>query len=299
MKEEAKISKKVLITGCNKGIGFAILKTLAKRNEKHSFIMAIRDLNRGKQALESLLHDIPDLKDRTELTELDVSNSASIMKAIQNLENKNIKIDCLINNAAISYDDVFNVTEDRVKNILHTNFYGTVELTASISHLINDNGKIIILGSVGGSLDIFTSEKLIQEFEDPNLTMLKLFNLAQKYYLDVKNNIYLKEGWSKFMYGVTKILIHHYGKLIGSDPLYLNRNIQVYSCHPGVIETDMTKGIPDIMKSPLLLPLEEGARGPCYLFDLPWTVNVNQGCLFNICEKVSFRPNINLSDFFK
>lgn len=71
MKSASISSKKILVTGSNKGLGYTMVKTLAKRSEKHTFIMAIRDLNRGKEALKELSKEIPDIEARTELLELD------------------------------------------------------------------------------------------------------------------------------------------------------------------------------------------------------------------------------------
>lgn len=179
-----------------------------------------------------------------------------------------------------------------------TNFYGTAEITGAISHLINDNGKIIIIGSLAGTLDILKSEGLKKEFEDPNLTMYKLYLLAQKYYLDIKYNRSIKEGWSKWPYGVSKIFLHTYAISIAADPLYVNRNIQVYIEHPGTVLTEMSQGIPSLLNIPIST-LDEGVSGTCYLFDLPWTINEYQGCLFDQCKKASYSEKIDFSQIFK
>jgi len=285
-------SKKVLITGCNKGLGYGILKNLLMRPEKHTFIMAIRDLANGKKAIEELSKDIPDINSRIELLELDISKKESIIKAIKILESRTTKIDCIFNNAGIDFNDMFLMTEERAKIIMNTNFYGTVEFTNSISHLINENGKIIFIGSLAGSLEILKSESLINRFLDPNLTMDKLFELAQKFQLDVISNQFQQEGWPKFAYGISKLFVHFYAKLLSSDPIYVKKNIQVYSCHPGTILTDLTKDIPKLASLPIIINIDQGALAPCFLFDLPWTINENQGCFFNKCEKGSFREKL-------
>lgn len=292
MKAQDIESKKVLITGSNKGLGYGILKNLSKRPEKHTFIMAIRDLNNGKKAIEELSKEIPDIASRIELLELDIANKNSIMNAIKILESKNTKIDCVINNAAIAFNDLFVMNEERAKKLLDTNFYGTVEFTNSISPFINNNGKIIFIGSLGGSLEILKSEKLVNQFLDSNLTMSKLFELAQKYLLDVKNNQFEQEGWPKYPYGISKLFVHFYAKLLSADPLYIKRNIQIYSCHPGTIDTDLTKNVQGIKNIPNIITVDEGAIAPCYIFDLPWTINENQGCFFNKCVKATFKEKI-------
>ena len=142
-------SKKVLITGWNKGIGYGILKNLAKRPEKHTFIMAVRNVELGKKALEELSKEIPDIKSRTDIVELDITKTDSIDKAIKHIESKNLNFDCLFNNAGTdSKSDKFNI--DVVNATLKTNFYGTIEVTEKFLPLIKNNGKVIITGSILG-----------------------------------------------------------------------------------------------------------------------------------------------------
>ena len=53
-----------------------------------------------------------------------------------------MKIDFMINNAGIAFNDLFEKKEKRAK-MLYTYFYLTVEFTISISLFIKNNGKII------------------------------------------------------------------------------------------------------------------------------------------------------------
>ena len=54
--------KRILITGANKGIGFATVKKLLESFNDTFILLGSRDLTRGKQALESLLKSYLPLK---------------------------------------------------------------------------------------------------------------------------------------------------------------------------------------------------------------------------------------------
>ena len=60
---------------------------------------------------------------------------------------------------------------------------------------------------------------------------------------------------------MSKIAIELYSHVLGRHNDIINRNIQVYSCSPGSIKTDMNK---KGEKS-----IEEGIKTPLYLIELP------------------------------
>eukprot|EP00826_Nyctotherus_ovalis_P018624 TRINITY_DN15599_c0_g1_i18.p1 TRINITY_DN15599_c0_g1~~TRINITY_DN15599_c0_g1_i18.p1 ORF type:complete len:179 (+),score=65.85 TRINITY_DN15599_c0_g1_i18:88-624(+) len=152
-------SKLILITGCNKGVGYGILKNLASRTDNHSFIMAVRSAERGKKTLEEIEKEVPKLTERTAIHELDLASTESIDKFVKWLKDSGKKVDCLINNAGMAYKgDTFN--EEVVRVTFQTNFYGTIDFTEKMLPLIVDSGKIITVTSSAGKLGRLTSEEL-------------------------------------------------------------------------------------------------------------------------------------------
>jgi NAD(P)-dependent dehydrogenase (short-subunit alcohol dehydrogenase family) len=82
----------------------------------------------------------------------------------------------------------------------------------------------------------------------------------------VRENNFKEKGWPKTCYGVSKMGINTFARVMCREEDVVNRNIQVYSLCPGYVNTDMTshKGV---------LTIQQGALTPIFLIDLPFEVN--------------------------
>ena len=126
--------KTILITGANKGIGLETAKQLAQLG--HYIYLGSRDLSKGQQAEKQLkamgLSTV-------EAIELDVTNVFSIKKAKATLESKIKALDILINNAAISGDQLQTSSTGSIENlrkIFETNYFGVVQTTQQFLPLL-------------------------------------------------------------------------------------------------------------------------------------------------------------------
>lgn len=264
--EAGQIGKKlILITGCNKGVGFGIIKNLAARPDNHSFIMAVRSAERGKQALEELEKTVPKVSERTIIQVLDISKTESIDKFVQWVKDSGKKIDCLINNAGMAYKgDVFN--EEVVRVTFQTNFYGTIDFTEKMLPYIVDSGKIITVASSAGKLSRLSSEELKKKFDNPKITRDEVFALAKQFYDNAVDGTFESKGWPRQGYAISKLCLNIYLRTLGRNPEVVKKGIQVYSCCPGWVRTDMAG--PKATRS-----IEEGAVCPCDLVYFPWKIN--------------------------
>ena len=264
---QSSISKKVIITGCNKGVGFGILENLAQKLEKHHFIMAVRSKERGQEAVDELSKLVPDIQKRVDIHELDVSDEKSRNTFVDTISKAYGKegIDCLINNAGTaSKGDNFD--GEVVQTTFQTNYYGTVDLTDKLKPYIAPNGKIITIGSSTGKLRILKSQSLVDQFTDLSIDREKLNYLAKKFYDDVVAGTYEQNGWPKQGYAMSKLCINTFAKILGRDEDIIKKDIQVYVCCPGWVRTDMTG--PKASRS-----IQEGALCPVALFDFPWKID--------------------------
>jgi len=253
--------KTIVVTGSNKGIGYAIIERLAKEHPEYDIIMAVRTVSNGEEALKKLAASNPDIEKRVRVEELDVSNFESIDKFVSRIG----PIDILINNAGIAAKGD-NFDAKIVQDTFQTNFYGTIELSEKMVKNINNNGKIITVGSSAGLLNKIKDEKLKESFANPKITRSELFDLAKLYYDSVVDDTFEQKGFPKQGYAMSKLCINTYAKILGQQKEVLDKNIQVYVFCPGWCRTDMAGD-----KAPK--SAEDGADTCAYLVDLPWEVN--------------------------
>ncbi len=134
--------KSVLITGVSRGIGLSIAKEFIQ-NDYFVFGTSRSKFDLSK-ALESnnCKHLIVDVNDRDSIT--------SIMKDIPG---ENNTLDCLVNNAGITADQLFiRMKDSEWDNVINTNLTGIFNITKPVSKMMlkQKSGSIINISSVSG-----------------------------------------------------------------------------------------------------------------------------------------------------
>ncbi|MFG3257874.1 oxidoreductase [Streptomyces sp. NPDC048172] len=86
-----------VVTGANSGIGFVTARELARRGAR--VVLACRSEERGLEALERLVNELPEAAPRTELRTLDLADLASVRTFAKELPDE--RVDLLINNAGV------------------------------------------------------------------------------------------------------------------------------------------------------------------------------------------------------
>jgi NAD(P)-dependent dehydrogenase (short-subunit alcohol dehydrogenase family) len=117
--------QKVLITGANSGIGYQAAVELA-RHGAH-VLLGCRDAAKGRQALDRLKTEAPGSS--AELVLLDVSSLSDVRRAAQELVDRSIVIDTLINNAGVMALNPRQVTPEGFERQFATNHLGHFALT--------------------------------------------------------------------------------------------------------------------------------------------------------------------------
>ena len=253
--------KILLVTGSNKGIGFAILDGLLKEKTKLKLILTSRNENQGQTSLNKLISKYPDAKSQLYYHQLDISKKESREKLLKWIKEKFGKIDYLCNNAG--------VYTNPKKELIEINVFGTLNLTEELlkEDLINKNGKIISTGSeLGASYSVVGDHS--NDYKNAK-TVEDLINLSNKYINDeIKGD----------KYAVSKLSIHVYSKILGSRKDIVDKNIGVYSMAPGWCKTDMGgSGAP--------YTIEHGAETDIYLIKLPDGIDPKlQGKYFLDCK---------------
>lgn len=81
----------VLVTGANRGIGFAIVRSAASRIPSATFIVGCRSVEAGHQAVEQLRHF--DLKATFDHVQIDIERDDSILNAVNIIQARYGKLD--------------------------------------------------------------------------------------------------------------------------------------------------------------------------------------------------------------
>lgn len=144
--------KTALVTGGNKGIGFAICKGLLAAG--FEVILAARSHDRGKEAAEQL--QLAGFQVR--VVELDVTNDDSIHRAVEHLSQEIDHLDVLVNNAGIYPDEgvnILTISRDLLSLTMNTNTFGPVRVTQAFLPLLEKapTARIINVSSGYGELN--------------------------------------------------------------------------------------------------------------------------------------------------
>ena len=244
--------KIALVTGATRGIGLETVRQLAETGVH----VLLAGRNRDK-AVEAALQ----LQRQGLLVEaiaLDVTDSASIAAAAQEIERKDGKLDILVNNAGIIADDADKGVSGQSiatwRKTFDTNLFGVIETTQALLPLIrkSDAGRIVNVSSLLGS---------ISEHQNP------------------ASFIYEFKGVPS--YNVSKSAVNAWTVHLAHE--LKDTGIKVNTIHPGYVKTDMNKAgdvqngeldVADGARTSVRLALIDnaGPTGGYYYFDqvLPW-----------------------------
>ena len=126
-----------LVTGGNRGIGYAIGRSLSQRDI--AVILGVRDPNKGATACSRLQSE--DLDVNFEL--LDVTDEGSIQTALKHIQVQFGRLDILVNNAGILIDSAENaldVSRSKIEKTLQTNVMGPLMLCQGCIPLMRTGG---------------------------------------------------------------------------------------------------------------------------------------------------------------
>ncbi|CAK1595442.1 unnamed protein product [Parnassius mnemosyne] len=230
------VSKVAIVTGANKGLGYALVKELCK-NYNGIVYLTSRDKERGRRACERLNQ----LDLHPEYHQLDIVNNLNITKFCSFIKNKDQRVDILINNAGILFlKDAKEPRDFQAEQTILVNFTALVSFTEAMLPYIANGGKIVNISSSSGHLSRIPSEKLRTKISSPNLTLNELKELMNDYVEAVKQGKDIEEGWGDSPYVVSKNAVNAYTFML--QRRLADRKITVNCVHPGYVITDMTRG---------------------------------------------------------
>ena len=165
-------TKTALVTGANKGIGFAIARGLGAAG--FTVALGARDERKREEAVELLRADGIDAFG----VALDVTSDGSVAAAAEALEQTTGRLDVLINNAGIAGNTESGAQIpstlhlDVLRTVLETNVFGAIRVTNAMLPILlrADSARIVNLSSNMGSLTLQTGPQMAAYA--PSKTML-------------------------------------------------------------------------------------------------------------------------------
>ena len=135
------ISKTIIITGANTGIGYETALELAKRNAR--VILACRDSKKGQEAVDKIKEESKN--DNIELELLNLGSLKSIKDFSERIISKLERLDVLINNAGVAGFENRTLTEDGFETIFGVNHLGPFYLTNLLLPLLEKSAPSRII----------------------------------------------------------------------------------------------------------------------------------------------------------
>jgi NAD(P)-dependent dehydrogenase (short-subunit alcohol dehydrogenase family) len=144
-------TKTVLITGANKGIGYAAARQLGALG--YTVLLGARSEARGKEAAEKLVSEGFDARHIV----LDVTDQGTIDAAFKQIADEFGSLDVLVNNAGASFEAFVSPSQlelSDLKSTYETNFFGVFAVTKAFLPLLTQApaGRIVNVSSGLGSL---------------------------------------------------------------------------------------------------------------------------------------------------
>ncbi len=214
MSADIKLQGKVaFVTGGSRGIGRAIAISLAEAGAK---VIAVA---RNAEKLNELVSESEKLAGEIIAKPLDISDSAALSSAIDEIVEKYERIDILVNNAGITRDGLLmSMDDEQFDEVIKVNLKSAfVAMRAAVKYMIRQRaGRIINITSVSGIMG----------------------NAGQCNYAASKAGLI----------GLTKSAAKEIAK----------RGITINAVAPGFIATDMTDVLPDKVKDAVkpLIPMQ-------------------------------------------
>ncbi|XP_068621367.1 carbonyl reductase [NADPH] 3-like [Battus philenor] len=229
-----------VVTGSNKGIGFAIVEGLCRRFKGVVYLTS-RDETRGRAAVAEL--NKRGLK--PEYHQLDVVDRNSVARFGEHLKQQHGGIDILINNAAIANSvELYNSYEEN-KEIVEINYKSILLMQEYIFPLVRNNGRILNISSDCGHLSNLRNNYWIDRLSDKNLTMQDINEFVEWFLESCRTGSFKREDFADegtiAAYRVAKVALSAATMLQQKE--LEERNISVNSMHPGLVRTDMTGGV--------------------------------------------------------
>ncbi|KAE9613572.1 hypothetical protein Lal_00016230 [Lupinus albus] len=234
-----------VVTGGNKGIGFAVVKCLAELGV--NVVLTARDTQKGEAAVEALRAQ--GLAGHLHFLLLDVSDPISITTFASSFNAKfGPTLDILVNNAGVSFNGLEENSVEHAETVIKTNFYGPKMLIEALLPLFRCSSssitRILNVSSRLGSLNKMRNAEMRAMLEREDLLEEEMDGMVNMFLRDVKNGTWKSKGWPSYWtdYAVSKLALNAYSMVLAKRYSYNGSGLSVNCLCPGFTQTTMTNG---------------------------------------------------------
>eukprot|EP00095_Tigriopus_kingsejongensis_P001475 snap_masked-scaffold124_size330879-processed-gene-0.9 protein:Tk01475 transcript:snap_masked-scaffold124_size330879-processed-gene-0.9-mRNA-1 annotation:"carbonyl reductase" len=273
-----------VVTGGNKGIGFAIVRGLAKSFPGEVYLTA-RSSERGLAALKSLSEEGVTVR----FHPLDIDSPQSVVEFRDWLKQEHGSIDVLVNNAAIAFKgDATEPFGEQAEITLRTNYWSLKSVCDALFPLLAPGARVVNMSSSAGFLHRMpgsgpANSALKAKLANPELTREELDALMTNFVESAKAGTYQDFGWPNRTYSVSKVGASALSRIQQRefDGLQDKSDVVVNHVHPGYVDTDMTSH-----KGPLTI--DQGAQSALYAALLPPGTSVRGHYIWEDCKSMDW-----------
>ncbi|XP_045776085.1 carbonyl reductase [NADPH] 1-like [Maniola jurtina] len=261
--------KVAVVTGSNKGIGYATVRELCKRGVKYVYLTS-RDVKRGHEAVKNLNKE----GFKPLFHQLDVTDNNSVKVFAEHLKKQHRGLDILINNAALITSNFKETTYEDSELVLNANYYSILTIQKYMFPILKDNARVINMSSDCGHISNLKNTYWINRLIKEDIKVEDI-NAFVEWFLDsVKNGTLNEDDFGEtplLAYKISKIAVSALTRVQQNE---VGRGISINSIHPGFVKTDMTRTVGFITTEEackplvyLALDIDQSARGKYFWFD--------------------------------
>ena len=130
----------VLITGCSSGFGLETALAFARRGD--TVVASMRDPAKATALLDRAEHEGL----RLDVPVLDVTDDASVVTAVGEIEARHGGVDVLVNNAGVAYGGpIETIDVDRARAVVETNLWGAVRTIRAVLPCMRAKGAGVVV----------------------------------------------------------------------------------------------------------------------------------------------------------
>ncbi len=232
--------RRVLVTGANKGIGFAIGERVLEHADDTFLLLGSRDAERGKAAIAQLVAANPQFEERVALVEIDVGDDGSVQSAADQIREScgDDGLYGIVNNAGIGFGSA------DMEAVLNVNVYGIYRVCTALIPLLGEGGRIVNITSASGPNFVADcSDEMQLFFTRTDISWGEIDALMQQCNaLATGGGDFPGRGLgSGDSYGLSKACANAYTVCLARERPALTIN----ACTPGFIATDLTQSFRD------------------------------------------------------